>query len=89
MSGKIHEIKLSPNMSEHDMSYRVKWAEKWIKDKDQIKITMVFKGRQMRFRDIGYLTLYKFLDKLASFALPIHQLKDAGRQIVCIVKSKS
>lgn len=88
MSGKIREIKLSPHTSDHDMSYRVKWAEGWVSDGDQVKITMVMKGRQMKFKDQGLLTLLTFISKLSDFAVPVTMPKDQGRMISCVLKPK-
>lgn len=87
MSQKLHEIKLSPNISEHDMSYRIKWAEKWMEKGDKVKITLSFKGRENLHKDIGHNTMKHFLSQLKyDFEVGI---KDVGKMLYCIIRPVS
>ena len=55
------EIKLSPNITEHDISYRVKQANKFLEQGHQIKVTLIFRGRERIHEDIGLKTIENFV----------------------------
>jgi translation initiation factor IF-3 len=59
--GRLKEIRLKPNIDEHDFETKVKQALTFIKKKDKVKINLFFRGRQMEHMDIGRKVLDKFI----------------------------
>lgn len=59
--GKLKEIRLKPNIDEHDFATKVKQAVTFLKKKDKVKINLFFRGRQMEHQDIGRKILDKFI----------------------------
>ena len=57
----LKEIKLSPNITEHDMGYRIKQANKFLEKGHQIKVTLTFRGRERLHEDIGLKTVENFV----------------------------
>lgn len=55
------EIKLSPNITDHDISYRVKQTNKFLDQGHQVKITLTFRGRERVHEEIGLKTIEEFL----------------------------
>lgn len=62
----MKEIRLSPNITTHDMSYRVKQANKFLESGHQVKITLNFKGREKLHEDIGFKTILTFVEQCTS-----------------------
>ena len=62
------EIRLSPNIGEHDLQVRVKKAREFIEKGHRIKISLKYKGRQMNHKEIGYKTMESFLDSISDIA---------------------
>jgi len=62
----MKEIKLSPNIGQHDVDYRVKQANKWLESSEQVKVTLSFKGRERVHEDIGWKTLEDFVSLCTS-----------------------
>lgn len=60
------EIKLSPNISDHDVGYRVKQANKFLEQGYQVKITLAFRGRERAHEDIGWKTMENFVSSCTS-----------------------
>lgn len=58
---KLKEIRLKPNIDEHDFMTKVKQASDFLKRKDKVRVNMFFRGRQMEHVDIGRKILEKFI----------------------------
>jgi len=59
--GKLKEIRLKPNIDNHDFDTKVKQAVTFLKKKDKVKINLFFRGRQMEHLDLGRKILDKFI----------------------------
>ena len=60
-SGRLKEIRLKPNIDDHDYETKVKHAITFLKKKDKVKVNLFFRGRQMEHVDIGRKILDKFI----------------------------
>jgi len=47
--GELKEIKISPNIGEHDMDFKIKHANEFLKKGNKVKVTIFFKGREIKF----------------------------------------
>jgi translation initiation factor IF-3 len=59
--GRLKEIRLKPNIDDHDFETKVKQAVSFLKKKDKVKINLFFRGRQMEHVDLGRKVLDKFI----------------------------
>ena len=59
--GRLKEIRLKPNIDEHDYATKVKQAIGFLKKKDKVKINLFFRGRQMEHLDLGRKVLDQFI----------------------------
>ena len=59
--GRLKEIRLKPNIDDHDYDTKVKQAVTFLKKKDKVKINLFFRGRQMEHLDLGRKVLDKFI----------------------------
>lgn len=59
--GKLKEIRLKPNIDEHDYATKVKQAAVFLKKKNKVKVNLFFRGRQMEHLDLGRKILDKFI----------------------------
>ena len=64
--GKLKEIRLKPNIDEHDFETKLKQAAAFLKKKDKVKINLFFRGRQMEHLDLGRKVLDKFIVDIQS-----------------------
>ncbi len=62
------EVRLSPNIGQHDLDVRVKNAIRFLEKGSRVKVSLAFKGRQMANKDIGFETMKNFLDQLDEIA---------------------
>lgn len=59
--GRLKEIRLKPNIDEHDYQVKVKQAITFLQKKDKVKVNLFFRGRQMEHMDLGRKILDKFI----------------------------
>jgi len=59
--GRLKEIRLKPNIDDHDYETKVKQAIGFLKRKDKVKVNLFFRGRQMEHRDLGRKVLDRFI----------------------------
>ncbi len=59
--GKFKEIRLKPNIDDHDYETKLKQVIGFLKKKDKVKINLFFRGRQMEHLDLGRKVLDKFI----------------------------
>ena len=55
----LKEIKMHPKTEEHDYAYRIKHAREFLAEGDRVRVTVVFKGREMAYLDFGRKILEK------------------------------
>jgi translation initiation factor IF-3 len=58
---KVKEIRLHPNIDEHDFQIKVRQAMGFLKKKDRVKVDLMFKGRQIEHMDLGKKLIDKFV----------------------------
>jgi len=86
---ELKEIKLGPNTSENDLSYRTKHIIEFLSKGHKVKLSMQFKGRQMAFVDKGKELMLRLIlsveDHGSAEALPVLE----GKKMICTLKPKS
>lgn len=64
----LKEIRLSATIEEHDFEFKMKNASKFLRDGNKVKVSIRFRGREMRYTVSGQEVLTKFAEAV----------KDAG-----------
>lgn len=58
---RLKEIRLHPNIDEHDYQVKIKQAMGFLQKKDRVKVDLFFKGRQIEHMDLGRKILDRFI----------------------------
>lgn len=84
----IKEIRMGPKIGEHDYQFKLRNLEEFLKRGDKVKITMMFKGREMTHIDLGR----RILDRLSSDISSIGEIEETprleGRFITMVLRTK-
>ena len=56
-SASLKEVKLRPGTDTHDLETKLKNARRFLMDGDKVKVTVMFRGREMAHRQNGYKQL--------------------------------
>lgn len=82
---QVKEIKLRPKTEGHDFQFKAKHAERFLKEGNKTKVTMMFRGREMVHLDRGRLQLDRFAEALKEVAAIEQFPKLEGRNMVMIL----
>lgn len=85
---QLKEVRLTPNISEHDLEVRIKQAKKFIKDGDKVKLTLRIFGRNLQFADDKVKIINKVCDSLKDVAEIETPVKREINQYICFLKPK-
>ncbi len=78
---KVKEIKLKPNIDEHDLQTKLRHAREFIAKGNKVKISCTFRGREMMHSEIGERVVRKMCDDLEDIATPESPAKMLGRTL--------
>jgi translation initiation factor IF-3 len=67
-SGMLKEVRLSPVIGSHDLDVKLKHVEEFLKAHDKVRITVMFRGRQMQHQEIGMKLLMDIQGRLSALA---------------------
>lgn len=86
---EIKEIRVTPNIEEHDFSFKAKNAKKFLEDGNKVKITVRFKGREVNNSKAGEVVLNRFIEELKEISVVEKQPKLEGRNMFTILAKKN
>lgn len=84
----IKEVRLSPTIEEHDLNVKRRNAEKFFSKGDKVKVSIRFRGRQMRHTEIGREIMNKFASELEELAVVERKPKLEGKNMIMIMSPK-
>ena len=85
----VKEIRLSPNIEEHDMQVKANQAIKFIKNGDKVKVTLRFRGRQLSNIGLGRKVMDEFKEMMSDYSAVEKEAKMEGRQLIMFLTPKS
>ena len=84
----VKEIRVRPNTGDHDLLTKLSRAKKFLEAGDKVKITVMYRGREMARQDMGVDTLNRVVDILDEFAEIDKQANMEGRRLSLILSPK-
>ena len=86
---ELKEIRITPNIEQHDFEFKAKNARKFIEDGNKVKITVRFRGRELNYVKLGEANLNKFIEALSDIASPEKKAVLEGKNMFIILSKKS
>lgn len=84
----VKEIRLGPNIDDHDFNFKLKHAIKFLEDGAKVKVDVFFKGRMIIYKEKGELVLLKFAQELEEYGKVERLPKLEGKRMIMIVAPK-
>ncbi|WP_228243483.1 translation initiation factor IF-3 [Porphyrobacter sp. GA68] len=84
----IKEIKMRPNIDDHDYDVKMRNVARFIEDGDKVKITLRFRGREMAHQNLGMDLLKRVQDDTAETAKVEAFPRLEGRQMLMVLAPK-
>lgn len=85
---ELKEIRLTPNISSHDMEFKIKNAQRLLEDGNKVKVTVRFKGRELNYINQGKQTLNLFVTQLKDIAFVEKNEILEGKNLFAILTKK-
>ena len=82
---KVKEIKLKPNIDTHDFETKVKHARDFLAKGNKVRVTIVFRGREMLHIDLGQRVVDQFCQQLADMSVLESPPKLMGRAMSTVL----
>lgn len=82
---EIKEIKLRPNIDDHDYDVKMRQSRGFFEEGDKVKITLRFRGREMAHQELGYQLLDRVKADLGDIAKVESDARFEGRQMIMIL----
>ncbi len=84
-AASLKEIKLRPRTDDHDLEFKLKNARRFLMDGDKVKVTVMYRGREMVHREIGRRQLDRVRDILGTLATVENPPRMEGRFLSMIL----
>jgi translation initiation factor IF-3 len=85
---EIKEIKMRPNIDEHDYQTKMKAIHRFLEDGDKVKLTLRFRGRELSHGELGLKLLERVRDETAEQAKVEQLPRLEGRQMLMVIAPK-
>jgi translation initiation factor IF-3 len=81
----LKEIRLHPNTDTHDFDFKARHAVNFIEEGNKVKVSVIFKGRELAYTELGEALLKKFIERLDDIAKVEQEPKFEGRAMQAIL----
>lgn len=85
---QIKEIKLRPKTGEHDLMVKIGHIKKFLEKKDKVKVTVIFRGREITLADRGKELLEFIIEETAETSSLEQTPKFEGRTMAMVLTPK-
>jgi translation initiation factor IF-3 len=65
---QLKEVKMRPGIEEHDFDFKTRHARRFLEEGNKVKVTMMFRGRQMAHPELGREVLDRVVEELSDVA---------------------
>ncbi|GIW99008.1 MAG: translation initiation factor IF-3 [Pirellulaceae bacterium] len=85
---KLKEIRLRPKTGEHDIEFKVKQAIGFLKHRDKVQVSVLFRGREMAHIEEGKRVMDNVLEELLQYGKLESPPQQQGRRMLATVAPK-
>ena len=85
---KLKEIRLRPKTGQHDIDFKVKKAIGFLKHKDKVQVTVLFRGREMAHIEEGRKVMEGVIEQLEEYGKVESTPSQQSRKMICTISPK-
>lgn len=86
---QVKEVKLRPRTEEHDFQFKIKHAKRFLSEGNKVKISILFRGRELAHPEFGRDMLNRFLEEVKDLMVVEQAPRLEGRNMVMVVAPKN
>ncbi|MBD3223452.1 MAG: translation initiation factor IF-3 [Caldithrix sp.] len=84
----VKEIRMRPKTEEHDLDFKLKHARSFLDQKNKVKFTVQFRGRELAYKEFGERLLERVVEELEDVGKIEQPLKFEGRNMTMVMTHK-
>ena len=84
----VKEIRVRPKTEEHDLQVKLKHIQRFLEQNNKVKITMMFRGREIVYADKGKAIMDDITERLKDVCVIDQPAKREGRNITMVISPK-
>jgi len=84
----LKEVKYRPGISQHDFDFKTRHARQFLEEGNKVKVTMMFRGRQVTHPEFGREVLSRVFESLEDIAKIEAHPKLEGRNMIMVLAPK-
>ncbi len=84
----VKEIRLRPRTEDHDLEFKIKHARKFLEQRNKVKFTVMFRGRELAYKEFGGKLLDRVIENLEDIAKVEAERKFEGRSLTITMVAK-
>ncbi len=85
---QVKEMRLRPKTEEHDLQVKIKHIRRFLEERDKVKVTLMFRGREIAFTEKGRKAMEEIMEALADICTVDQQPKLEGRNMTMVLAPK-
>ena len=85
---EIKEVKFRPKTGEHDYQFKLRNIQKFLAEKNKVKVSLMFRGREIAHADLGKALLERVLADIGELGQPEQMPKLEGRNMIMVLGPK-
>jgi translation initiation factor IF-3 len=82
---KLKEVKMRPSTDEHDFQFKLRHIKRFLDEGDKVKVTVVFKGREVTYRDRGTAVMKRVIEEVKIEGKVEHSPSMEGRAMIMVL----
>lgn len=84
----LKEVKLRPHIEQHDFDVKLKNALRFLEEGNKVKVTIMFRGREMSHQELGRDVLHRVAERLKELVIIERDPKLEGKNMIMILAPK-
>lgn len=85
---EVKQVRLGLKIGDHDFDVKLRHARKFLAEGDKVRVSLLFRGREITHPDLGHAVLARFMDRLSDIAVQEQAPQLTGRDLSMIVALK-
>lgn len=85
---QVKEIKMRPMTGENDFQVKMRHIKRFLDNRDKVKVTVFFRGREMAHADLGLSMMQRVVEEISEVAVVEQAARREGRVMVMILAPK-
>jgi translation initiation factor IF-3 len=82
---QLKEVKMRPKIEEHDYGFKIQHAREFLLERDKVKLTITFRGREIAHQELGHKIIQRAIADLAELATVESSPRSEGRTLTAVL----